>query len=119
MKGEVRAQRILIESIKDSLIPYVAKLKTSKEIYDNLVELFSISTIGEVISLRTKLFKMKVSKEERVASYLMRVSQIRDQLQELGETMSDPEMTTCVLNEANKVPSQTKYSRRLEISKYP
>lgn len=28
MKGEVRAQRILIESIKDSLIPYVEKLMT-------------------------------------------------------------------------------------------
>ena len=30
MKGEVRAQRILIESIKDTLIPYVSKLKNSK-----------------------------------------------------------------------------------------
>ena len=30
MKGEVRAQRILIESIKDTLIPYVSKLETSK-----------------------------------------------------------------------------------------
>ena len=31
MKGEIRAQRILIESIKDSLIPYVAKLEDSKK----------------------------------------------------------------------------------------
>ena len=37
MKGEIRAQRILIESIKDSLIPYVAKLEKSKDIYDKLV----------------------------------------------------------------------------------
>jgi len=29
MKGEVRVQRILKESIKDPLIPYVAKLETS------------------------------------------------------------------------------------------
>lgn len=29
MKGEIRAQRILIESIKDPLIPYVEKLETS------------------------------------------------------------------------------------------
>jgi len=42
MKGEVRAQRILIESIKDSLIPYVSKLETAKAIYDKLVELFSV-----------------------------------------------------------------------------
>ena len=48
--------------------------------------------------MRTELYKMKVSKEEGVASYLMRVSQLRDQLQELGEIMSDKEMTTVVLN---------------------
>ena len=31
MKGEVRTQRNLIESIKDTLIPHVSKLETSKE----------------------------------------------------------------------------------------
>ena len=51
MKGKIKAQRILIESIKDSLIPYVSKLKSAKEIYEKLVELFSVSTAGEAISL--------------------------------------------------------------------
>ena len=37
MKGEVRAQRFLIESIKNPLIPYVSKHESSKEIYDKLV----------------------------------------------------------------------------------
>ena len=54
-KDETRAQRILIESIKDSLIPYVSKFDTLKEIYDKLVELFSISTTRELISLRNEL----------------------------------------------------------------
>ena len=38
-KDEKRDQRILIESIKDSLIPCVSKFETSKEIYDKLLEL--------------------------------------------------------------------------------
>ena len=54
-KDETRAQRILIESIKDSLIPYVSKLETLKEIYDKLIELFLVSTVGEVISLRNDI----------------------------------------------------------------
>ena len=49
-KDETRAQRILIESIKDSLIPYVSKFETSKEIYDKLVELFSVSSQRSDIS---------------------------------------------------------------------
>lgn len=32
MNGEIRVQKILLESIKDSLIPYVAKLEKSKDI---------------------------------------------------------------------------------------
>ena len=63
MKGEIKAQRILIESIKDSLIPYVANFEESKDIYEKMVELFFVSTVGEVISLRTKLYKFNVSKE--------------------------------------------------------
>jgi len=42
----------------------------------------------EVISLRNDLDKMKISKE-RVAPYFMKISDIRDQLQELGEVMYD------------------------------
>lgn len=79
-KDEIRTQRILIESIKDALIPYVSKLEISKEIYDKLVELFSVSTVGEVISLRNDLYKMKMFKEEGIAPYFEKISEMRDQL---------------------------------------
>jgi len=62
------------------------------------VGLFSVSTIGEVISLHNELYKMKISKEEEITPYFMKVSEMRDQLQELGEVMSDRETTTAVLN---------------------
>ena len=41
---------------------------------------------------------MKFSREEGITPYFMTISEIRDQLQELGEVMSDTEMTTVVLN---------------------
>ena len=41
---------------------------------------------------------MKLSREEGINSYFMRIFEIRDQLQELGEIMFDNEMTTMVLN---------------------
>ena len=40
---------------------------------------------------------MKISKEG-IALYFMKISEMRDQLQELGEFMSDREMTIVVLN---------------------
>ena len=67
MKGEVRAQGIIIQSTKDSLIPYVSKLETARAIYDKLAELFPVSTTREVISLRQELYKLNISKEDGIA----------------------------------------------------
>lgn len=97
-KGEVWAERIIIESIKDHLVPFVANLKTSKAIYDKLVNFYSISTSGQKMSLKNKLYKMKKPKDEDMDSFLMKISQIRDQLQGLWETIFYSEMTIYVLN---------------------
>ena len=78
-KGEVRAQKIIVESIKDHLVPFVVDLKTSKAMYDKLVKLYSISTSGQNISLRNQLYRIMKSKDEDMATYLMKISQIRDQ----------------------------------------
>ena len=48
--------------------------------------------------LRQELYKMKISKEEGIDSYFVRVYEIRDQLQDLGEMIYEKEMTTIVLN---------------------
>lgn len=97
-KGEVRAQRIIVESIKDSLVPFVTNLKTSKAMYDKLVNLYSVSTTQLKMLLRNKLYKMKKSKDENLASFLMRVSQLRDHQQGLGEPIANFEVTIYVLN---------------------
>lgn len=97
-KGEVRAQRILIESIKDHLISFIADFSTSKAIYDKLVKLYSISTPIQKISLRNQLYRTRMSNDEYMSTYLMKISQLRDQLQRLGEVIFDSQITTCVLN---------------------
>lgn len=70
MGRDLKAQKILKESIKDPPISYLAKLETIKEIYDKLVELFSESTIGNITSLRYGLYKLKASKDEGISSCL-------------------------------------------------
>ena len=57
----------------------------------------SLSTTREVISLHNDLYKMNISKEG-IVPFFMNISKMRDQLQELGEVMSDKKMTMVVLN---------------------
>jgi len=49
-------------------------LEITKAIYDKLVELFSVSAAREVISLKQELYKLKMSKEDGITSYFMRIS---------------------------------------------
>ena len=39
-KNMVRAKRIIVDSIKDHLIPHISGLKTSKQMFDALIKLF-------------------------------------------------------------------------------
>jgi len=80
MKGDIRSQSIIIESISDSLIPCVSKLEYSKEIYEKLVELFLVSIVGKVLSLKQELYKFNLSREEGIISCFLKTSEIRYQL---------------------------------------
>ena len=57
--GERRAQRIIVESIENPLIPFVSNLKISQATYDKLVNLYYVSTSGKSMFLWKKIYRMK------------------------------------------------------------
>jgi len=67
--------------------------------YENLVKLYSISTSGQNISLRNNLYRIRQSRDEDMVTYLVKISQIRDQLKGLWEMVSDFKMAICVLKD--------------------
>jgi hypothetical protein len=72
---------IIVDSVKDHLIPYISHLDSSKKMYDALTNLFSVINIGQVMSLKNELRDMKINVDDSITSYLVRISQLRDQLQ--------------------------------------
>jgi len=92
------AQTILFLSIKDDLISFVSDLSTFEEVYGKLVILYSINSICYKISPRNKLYRTRISKYEDMASYLMKVSKLKDQLQGIVKVISNSELITFVLN---------------------
>ena len=73
-KNEAKAKRILIDSVKDHLIPHIVELKTSKAKYDALVGLFERKTTSRRLALRNQLRCMKMANSNFVATYFMKVS---------------------------------------------
>jgi hypothetical protein len=96
--NDINAMSITVDSIKDHLIPYISHLDSSKKIYDSLTNLFSVRNIGQVISLKNELRDMKMNDDDNITSYLVRMSQLRDQLQSIEEIISEKELVNIVLN---------------------
>jgi hypothetical protein len=82
---DINAMSIIVDSIKDHLIPYISHLDSSKKMYDALTNLFSVRNIGQVMSLKNELRDMKMNDEDSITSYFVRISQLRDQLQVIEE----------------------------------
>jgi hypothetical protein len=66
--------------------------------YEALNRLYESKDISRNLTLRNQLRNMKMDNSESVTSYLMRVSQIRDQLATIGDIISDKELVTTTLN---------------------
>jgi hypothetical protein len=66
--------------------------------YEALSRLYESKDISQNLTLRNQLRNMKMKNSESVTSYLMRVSQIRDQLATIGDVISDKELVTKTLN---------------------
>jgi hypothetical protein len=95
---DINDMSIIVESIKDHLIPYISHLDSSKKMYDALTNLFLVRNIGQVMSLKNELRDMKMNDEDNITSYFVRISQLRDQLQAIEEIISEKELTNIVLN---------------------
>jgi hypothetical protein len=96
-KKEVKAKRVLLGSAKDHLILQIYEKKFAKEMYDALVDLYRNDNTGRKLHLKHQLQVVKMSSEDTVVDYLMKITQIRDQLAAISETFEDVELVNVAL----------------------
>jgi hypothetical protein len=73
----IRAQRIIVDSIKDHLIPYVSSKNTLKEMFDALSRLYEGKNINRKMNLRTQLKNTRMQKGETIQEYFSRISEFK------------------------------------------
>ena len=97
-KDMIRAQRIIIDSIKDHLIPQVSSKKTSKEMYDALSKMYEGRNINRKMNLKAQLKSIKMIHGESIQDYFTRVSQFKEQLEAIGDKLDEDELVMTALN---------------------
>jgi hypothetical protein len=97
-KDTIRAKRIIADSIKDHLIPQVSSKKTPKEMFDALTRLYEGKNINRKMNLRTQLKNTRMQKGETIQEYFSRISQFKEQLEAIGDTIDEDELIMMALN---------------------
>jgi len=73
-KRELKEKVVLLDSMKDHLIPHIYEKKTTKNMYDSLVGLYQIKNTSLKFILRHYLWSIEMPKSETFDSYLMRIT---------------------------------------------
>lgn len=97
-KKSMKAKKMILDSVKDHVIHHVAEKAHAYEMWNSLLSLYQNLNENRKMVLREKLRNVKMIDTENVASYLTRISKIRDELSAIGEAMTSPEMVRTTLN---------------------
>jgi hypothetical protein len=97
-KDTIRAKRIIADSIKDHLIPYVSSNKTLKEMFDALSRLYEGKNINQKMNLRTQLKNTRMQRGESVQEYFSRISQFKEQLEAIRDAIDEDKLIMTTLN---------------------
>ena len=72
-KKDIKARRIILDSVKDHLIPHILSKTRAYQMWDAFTSLFQSSNENRKMVLREKLKNIKMVKGEVVISYLTRI----------------------------------------------
>jgi hypothetical protein len=99
---DVKARKIMIYSVRDHLLPCIANLKTTYEMYEALKNMFESDNTQRALTLKGQLQNIKMTKGDTIVAFFMKMSEIRDQLGAIGEIISDRELVLTTLNNLPK-----------------
>jgi len=83
-KIEEIAMRILMDSVRDNLVPIIANQDSAK-MRDALRNLFENENPSRILALKDQLRQVKFKKDDSISTYFMKIAQIRDQLASVEE----------------------------------
>jgi hypothetical protein len=97
-KKEVKSKWMMMDAIKDHLIPHITKKINAKDMLNALVGLYHIENINKKMILQNKFRSTQRTRLDLLANYLIKVTHIHVQLVVVGENIVNVELVSMALN---------------------
>ena len=101
-KNIARAKRLILDGVKDHIVPHIATKNTAREMWVGLENLYQGSSEQRKIYLEENMRNTRIKKGERIDSFLSRIQGNRDQLSVVGSTPKDSELVRLTLNSVSE-----------------
>jgi hypothetical protein len=95
---DVKARKIIIYSIRDHLLPHIPTLTPTYLMYDVLKKMFERNNTNIALTLKHQLQNLKMTKDDTITTFFMKISEIKDQLGAIGETITNRELVMITIN---------------------
>ena len=97
-KKQAKARRIIYDSIKETMMSTITPLKTAKECFDTLMNIYEKKAPSQKRVLKKRLCTLKMDKDEGVAPFFTKLAHVGDQLYAIGVTVDDDDVVQTVFN---------------------
>jgi hypothetical protein len=97
-KKDVKARILLVDGVKDHILPHLFGKKTTKDMWEALVKLYQSENQSTNLLLRENPRSTKMDKGDSVFTYLKMFTHIRDELAVVGEKLDEIELVRTTLN---------------------
>ena len=86
---DAKAKLIILDGVKDHLIPHLIARNTAYDLRKALQDLFQNKNVNRLMVLREKLKSTKMLDGEGVALYLTKLSQVHEELVVIGDNVPE------------------------------
>lgn len=92
-----KAKKIIIDSVKDHILPSIARLPKAYEVFETIKNTYEVNNASRMLTLKQQLLNIKMNKDDTISTYLSRISEVKDQLQTIGNEVDDQEISLIAL----------------------
>ena len=102
-KKNAKTKRLILDKVKDHLIPHVRGKTYAHEMWTALIGLFQSSNENCKMVLKEKLKAIRMAKTDSATAYLNKITSVKDELEVVGETIAHTELVRITLHGLPKI----------------
>jgi hypothetical protein len=97
-KKQTKANRVIFYSVKDSVMPLIAHLRTAKEFFYALANIYEKKTPTQRRTLKKQLRTLKMGNDETIFVFFSKISQTRDHLAAIEVAIDDDDLVQTAID---------------------